>query len=134
VIVFNASEPAGNSIQLEQLILNLFRADGTVYYTATLDPVWVPTLFTDTSTGVGNAGFSFRLDTTQASEVNVLGVLASDRVGVEASASLYAGGLETFSLGNASQLSGIPEPSSFLSLGLGLVSLGLIGSRRRLRR
>ena len=128
VIVFYAAEPSGDSINLTQLILTLYRNNsGTPYFTTSIA---APVNFANTTTGIGNAGFSFVLDNASALALNALGVQGTDRVGISAAATDWAGGAETFSLGARPGVAGaVPEPSTYLSLGLGLGCLLL--SRRR---
>ena len=134
VIVFNANEPSSNSITLEQLALKVYRANGTLYFSDTLA---APVSFASTDPGTGNAGFSFVLTPGAAAIWNGLGLLGTDRVGLEANAANYAGGNETFFAAKNPNFvpppppppQDVPEPMTRALLGAGLA-----GVARRLRR
>jgi hypothetical protein len=69
-IIFNASEPGGNGINLDNLALSLWNpADGSLIDAKNL-PAGVT--FPTTNPGVGNAGFGFKLDSAQAALENSL--------------------------------------------------------------
>jgi hypothetical protein len=124
-IVFNPSEPAGNSITVDNLSLTLWDpATGLI-----LDAYYIANTvsFPSTDPGTGNAGFFFALDAAQATTANLLLANFPDLfVGLAANASEATGGLETFSLGVAA----VPEPSTLVLLGAGVVGIGLWARRR----
>lgn len=120
-IVFNASEPAGNDIRLNSLVLTLYAGAST--FSAGLSPA-SGILFPSTNPGVGNSGFVFALaspalcaavpsacpagtDDTEAAAAQAFitsnGGTSSVRVGLGTSLGVAAGGagsatggLETF--------------------------------------
>ena len=129
-ILFNASEPAGNSIQLDNLALTLWDTDGTILG-AFYIPDEVP--FASTNPGVGNSGFFFALDAAQAANANLLLAANPDLlIGLAANASDATGGLETFSVGAVGGTA-VPEQTTITLLGLSLVGLHLV-TRKRARR
>jgi PEP-CTERM motif-containing protein len=124
-IVLNASEPAGNSITLTGLRLDIFNPAGTSIFNASLASSQA---FATTFTGTGNEGFVFKLDTAQGSALNsvLAGLTASQvaalRVGLSASASEATGGLETFNLSQITASTAVPEPATLLLLGTALMA------------
>lgn len=123
-IVFNANEPAGNSVILSDLQLNIYSPTGTLLFNS---GAFSPISFDETLTGTGNAGFLFGLDSTQAvlaQSAAFSGNFGNNLVGLSATVDMAAGGPETF-FGVAA----VPEPSTYGMLGLGL--LGLTWLRRR---
>jgi hypothetical protein len=132
-IVLNADEPAGNSITLTGLRLDLFNAAGTSIFNASL-AASVP--FATTFTGIGKEGFAFTLDAAQATAFNTAlsGLNASQvaalHLGLSASLSDATGGPETF---NLAAVSAVPEPGTLLLLGSALL-VGAGWSYRRRRR
>lgn len=85
-IVFNANEPAANSIILSALTLTVFDAAGAASPGLSLA---APVPFASTNPGIGNAGFVFGLDAAQATALNtfIMGTgmdFASFRIGLDA--------------------------------------------------
>ena len=118
-LIFNASEPgnaANQGITVEDLALTLWNPDGGLILGAFYleNPFEIANPFL----GVGNAGFGFRLDTTQAGDANLLLAAFPDlRIGVSSNAIDATGGLETISVRSApapgTQTPNVPEPGTY---------------------
>lgn len=130
-LIFNANEPSGNAITLDNLSLFFFQPDDTLFFEAMLA---APVAFSDTDTGTGSSGFLFRLDGPQ--QLSVLPLFTSladpnNRVGAGMAVSNAQGGPETLFVVNTEDLSAIPEPASLLLTGTGLLGLASLVVRRR---
>jgi hypothetical protein len=133
-VLFNATEPGGDSVNVTDLTLKFYTANG-----ALLGAIDGSQNFTSTNPGNGVAGFVFTVDGAQQSFVN--GLLtqggAGTRLALEASIADFAGGPESFLIFNRGATGGtvgpagseVPEPGTLAMLGLGL--LGVAMSRRR---
>jgi hypothetical protein len=122
-IVFDSNQSGKGPITLANLALKLTRADGTVYYSATTA---AGVYFASTDPGVGSAGFAFTLDPAQAAQANALGLLATDRIALEAAATGFSGGPESFF---AAKVPGSSVPDGGMTvalLGLALLGLGVL--------
>ncbi len=121
LIVFNPSEPgnaANNSITLNNLVATIYSPTGdALWNSGTFSSITYPT----TDNGTGTAGFLFGLDSTQSAEAQTFWD-GANRLGLSASASLATGGHETF-FATTSQVSPVPEPSTYLMLFSGLALL-----------
>jgi PEP-CTERM motif len=128
-IIFNASEPGGNGINLDNLALSSWNpVDGSLIDAKNL-PAGVT--FPTTNPGVGNAGFGFKLDSAQAAlENSLLATFPNMFIGLSASASDATGGLETFSVGVSGGTTVVPEPSSLLLVVSGIAGLAARRARR----
>jgi hypothetical protein len=143
-IVFNPSEPASDSIQVDNLVLRIIAPDGTVVWDS---GAFTPVSFPSSNPGVGNAGFVFLLDDAQALALNTavfaFGSYGDYRIGLAADNSLATGGLDTFFVTNldrgpcvgpdcGSTPAAVPAPAPVLMLGAGLLAAGSV--RRLFRR
>jgi len=133
VLLFNGNE-GGNAgdqpITLSSLGLSLYSSSGTLLKTFTT----VAPMTFNAFPGVGNAGYGFALDTTQAGQANLL--LAANpllRIGTDANVSGAQGGAETIQLTTVINTSAVPEPSTIAMLASGLLFVGLGAFRRRAR-
>src|SRR6266567_290479 len=129
-IVFNATEPGGNSVTLTGLEMTVFTATPFTAHLAASQ------IFPTTFTGIGKEGFVFRLNTAEANALQTVlngltsAQVAALRIGLSASASDATGGPETF---NLATITAVPEPGTLLFVGTALVGLGVWGRKRMLK-
>jgi hypothetical protein len=140
-LVFNINEPGNDgNLDLRDLYFTVYSADGTSeIFSAFLDPETI-NLMNGSGSGVGQAGFLFILDDPQRTDAMLAESLAGGfdatwRVGGGFEAENFAGGPETMFVvkapgGGSGDIGEIPEPSSMLLIGGGL--LGLAFFQRRL--
>lgn len=131
-VVFNASEPAGNSITLDDLVLNVYSPTGSVLFTS---GAFTSTPFASTNTGTGNSGFVFALSATDIASAQALAFgtgFESNLIGLSAAASDATGGLETFYVANSgTTVTPVPEPGTYAMLLAGLGVMGFVARRSR---
>jgi len=136
-IVFNASEPAGDSITLTGLTATFYSPTGAFLYQTSgfTCPGLVNCTFPSTNTGTGKSGFLFTLDAAQQQAATTAGAFANsgNLVGLFASASNATGGLESFYLASVPPTGGggggggvVPEPGTMVLMvtGIGLAGIG----------
>ncbi|HEY6133697.1 MAG TPA: PEP-CTERM sorting domain-containing protein [Rubrivivax sp.] len=129
-ILFNATEPNGDGINVTDLTLKFYESDGT--FIGAIDGSFD---FDSTVPGNGGAGFVFVVAADQQSEVN--GFLeqggAGTTLALEASTQSFAGGAETFLIYNLASppVAAIPEPGTYAMLLAGLGAIGFVARRRR---
>jgi hypothetical protein len=126
-LVFNADQPAGGSITVSNLTLALYNSSGQVGFTS---GVFTPVTLNKTQPGIGNSGFVFVLDATQAAAAQAAINGGFNLLGLSATTTPGIGGPETFFL---TTTSAVPEPSAFSTLTVGLLGFALIGVARRRR-
>ncbi|MEO8130662.1 MAG: PEP-CTERM sorting domain-containing protein [Bryobacteraceae bacterium] len=140
ILVFNGNEGggAGEPITLDKLSLNLFGTNGSVLGTFSTASAYSANAFP----GVGNAGFGFQLDATQAASANsILAANSTLRIGASAQASGANAGPETVFIStiNSTQPGGggggneVPEPGSAWMLGSGFLGAAFLLKRRSCR-
>lgn len=133
-IVFNATEPGGNSITVSSLSLTFYDALNTA---AAVFNLVAPVTFEATNTGIGKSGFVFGLDAAQAAlAATFIGgsstSFADFRIGLGSTLTNVAGGPETFYAVNAGGVTTpVPEPETYALLLAGLGVVGFVARRRR---
>lgn len=128
-IVFDATEPGGGPITVEDLTLKFYDSDG-----ALLLAIDGGATFAETFAGNGVADYIFVIDEAQQDEVNsVIFSLANFGdvlMALEATLSGADGGPESFVIVRAQNGIPISEPATLGLLGLGLTAAGLVRRRK----
>jgi len=126
-VVFNSNQPAGGTVSLSNLVFVLFSANGQVGFTS--GPTSQIFSSTESEPGIGNSGWEFALNPTQAAAAQTAIAAGYDLFGLSATVTDSTGGPETFYLVNRATTS-VPEPSTLWLLGVGTFLVGAF--RRRL--
>lgn len=135
-ILFNATEPGGDSINLTDITLGIYSSTWTLL--ASIDG---QQSFASTDPGNGSAGFVFKVDATQQTSLNATiftpGNFSGYYLALQASLTGADGGPDTFRIVNLGVqectgdcLQQVPEPPTLVLLGIALLGLGLRGTRR----
>ena len=124
-VLFNATEPSGDSVNVIDLTLKFYTASGTF-----LDAIDGSHNFVTSNAGNGVAGFTFVVDSAQQAQVNTWLAAggAGTKLALESSITDFAGGPETFLIYN---LAAIPEPGTYVLMLAGLAMMGFMAKRRR---
>lgn len=124
-ILFNATEPGGNSANVTDLTLKFYSSTGTL-----LGAIDGQQNFLSTNPGNGVAGFVFRVSTDELAYVN--GLLGSNVVlALESTITDVAGGPESYLIVNLATATAVPEPGTLLFSVTALAGLSLAAWRRR---
>lgn len=125
-LVFNATEPGGNAINVQDITLKFYNG------TTLLGAIDGSQAFANSNPGNGVAGFAFKVDQSEQAILNSL-IFAQQgfgdyRIALESTLSDASGGPESWlavNLGNA-----VPEPATW---GMMILGVGLIGGVMRRR-
>ena len=128
-VLFNATEPSGNSVNVTDVTLKFYTSGGTF-----LGAIDGSQNFADSNPGNGVAGFTFVVSADEQAYVN--GLLATGGSGttlaLESTITDFAGGPESFLVYNlGTAVAPIPEPGTYALMVAGLGALGFVAKRRR---
>ena len=132
-VVFNSDQPAGGTVSLSNLVFVLFNGIGQVGFTS--GPTSQVFSSTESEPGIGNSGWEFALDSTQANAAQAAIFSGFDLFGLSATVTDSTGGPETFFLVNNQAGTPVPppppvpEPASLLLFGTGLLVIGALCRR-----
>ncbi len=124
-ILFNATEPSGDSVNVIDLTLKFYTSTGTF-----LGAIDGSHNFLSSNPGNGVAGFTFIVSAGEQGQVNTWLAAggAGTKLALEASILDYSSGPETFLIYN---LAAIPEPETYALMLAGLAAVGFMARRRR---
>jgi hypothetical protein len=128
-VIFNAAQPAGGPITLTSLSVAFYSPTGTLLFesgaVSCASAGLTNCAFPSTVNGIGGAGYQFKLDAGQAATATADGAFnnMNNIVGLTASATNATGGPETFFLAQIGPSAPVPEPTSLLLMGAGLIGL-----------
>lgn len=127
-ILFNATEPSGDSVNVLDLTLKFYAANGTF-----LGAIDGQQNFLSSFAGNGVAGFTFVVDAAEQGYVNGLLALggAGTTLALEASIGDFAGGPESFLIYNLNAPPPVPEPETYALMLAGFGALGFMARRRK---
>ena len=129
-VLFNATEPSGNAINVQDVTLKFYRSTGSL-----LGAIDGSFAFPDSNAGNGVAGFTFTVSADERAYVD--GLLAMGGSGttlaLEAtlSAGSFSGGPETFLVYNLGTVNAVPEPSTYALMLAGLGVMGWLARRNK---
>jgi PEP-CTERM motif len=127
-VLFNAVEPGGDGINLTDLTLKFFSSTGA--FLGSIDGSFN---FSQTEVGNGSAGNIFRISADEQAYVNGLLAIGGNTttLALEATATNFAGGEESFRLVNLRAGSAVPEPATWAMMLVGFGAMGVSMRRRR---
>ena len=128
-VMFNATEPGGDAINLTDLTLKFYNSTGV--FLAAIDGNQA---FANSNPGNGVAGFAFVVDAPQQTYLN--GIIFNQanfgtfRIALEASVTGASGGPESFAAFKRSAVAAVPEPGTWAMM---LAGFGIVGGAMRRR-
>jgi hypothetical protein len=124
-VLFNATEPGGDAVNVVDVTLKFYSSTGTF-----LGAIDGSQDFPNSNPGNGVAGFTFVVSPDERTYVN--GLLATGgsgtRMALESTITGFGGGPESYLIYN---VAAIPEPETYALMLAGLGAMGFIAKRRR---